>query len=445
MASDENAAVRFRVALAVSELGEGNSERVLASILRRDPGDEWIRAAVFAGSRQNSLALLDLLLGDRSFMSHADSLGAVKQLAANVAASEPPEAVVALLSATGKATGPGSRRIRMAAASGIAAGLERKGSSLPLMLDDSERPELREAIAAVLAEAPSVAVDRDGANVPERTEAIGLLSWAPQEDALTALGSLLTPDEPAEIQLAAVRSLSLHTGQHVGRILVDSWRSYSPAVRREAVEVLFSREGTIAAVPRGSLGRGSTCDSAGPNTADSVAGAPAARASAGRRSRSSPARQCQALRMCSGNIAPPPCRRETRAGGPRYSSASVRLAIYSAARATRWVRTWSNALRPRGMNCSSTSSIQTGQCSRTMSITGLMPRTEACSPGSSHASRKAALPCGEVKASRTSWHDRTSNPLISMGLSLMPEGLEDEIDPAEMSDLLSFLKSHARQ
>jgi len=35
------------------------------------------------------------------------------------------------------------------------------------------------------------------------------------------------------------------------------------------------------------------------------------------------------------------------------------------------------------------------------------------------------------------------NTLTSMGLSLMPEGLEDEIGPAEMVDLLSFVQSQS--
>ena len=35
--------------------------------------------------------------------------------------------------------------------------------------------------------------------------------------------------------------------------------------------------------------------------------------------------------------------------------------------------------------------------------------------------------------------------LLSMGLSLMPEGLEDEIDQREMADLLRFVQGQARQ
>ena len=444
MASDENAAVRFRVALAVSELGEGNSERVLASILRRDPGDEWIRAAVFAGSRQNSLALLDLLLGDRSFMSHADSLGAVKQLAANVAASEPPEAVVALLSATGEATGPGSRRIRMAAASGIAAGLERKGSSLPLMRDDSERPELREAIAAVLAEAPSVAVDKDGAKVPERTEAIGLLSWAPQEDALTALGSLLTPDEPAEVQLAAVRSLSLHTGQRVGRILVDNWRSYSPAVRREAVEVLFSREERLQPFLEALSDGAVLATQLDPTRQTALL----------EHHRQGIRRQAEQIFASSAVSSPEDVLREYRSTAVQAGDPGRGAEVFKRECATcHLLGGTGHEVGPDLVERAASSrdellvdildpnrSVQSNYVNYRVDaadgsvLTGILARE---SESSVTLRRGEGI---EDVVARSNIHS-----LISMGLSLMPEGLEDEIDPAEMSDLLSFLKSHARQ
>ena len=241
LAADEDPGVRFQVALAVPGADRGDGPAILAGILRRDPGDEWIRAAVFSGARENSLALLELLLQDSSFLADPDSPGAVRQLAANVASRKSPEAIRDVLAATSKLTESNGQWIRMAAVSGVANGLERAGSSLPAMRTSHENRALGAAIAEVLAEAPTVAVDKDSGNLPERTEAIRLLSWAPREAALSALDGLLSPDEPAEIQLAAVRSLSAYGGQEVGQILIRHWRMYSPAVRREAVEVLFGR------------------------------------------------------------------------------------------------------------------------------------------------------------------------------------------------------------
>src|SRR5262249_52409709 len=48
------------------------------------------------------------------------------------------------------------------------------------------------------------------------------------------------------VQLAAVRSLALHAGPAISETLLAPWSSYSPAVRREVLEVLFSRPDRLA-------------------------------------------------------------------------------------------------------------------------------------------------------------------------------------------------------
>ena len=54
MVSDADASVRFRTALLLSMVEGGVATRALAKILRHDPADEWIRAAVFSASRSSS-------------------------------------------------------------------------------------------------------------------------------------------------------------------------------------------------------------------------------------------------------------------------------------------------------------------------------------------------------------------------------------------------------
>lgn len=442
MASDQDAAVRFRVALAVSEVRDSSAEEVLAAILRRDPGDEWIRAAVFAGARQNSLALLDLLLRDRGFMADPASLGAVRHLAANVATGEPTEAVEALLNATRNAVGPNRARILMAAASGIAAGLDRKGTSLPAMRDGSERAGLRAAIATVLAEAPSVAVDK-GEELQGRAQAINLLSWAPEADALAALESLLTPDEPADIQLAAVRSLASHDGQEVGRILVNGWRSYTPAVRREAVEVLFSREDRLQPFLDG-LSRG---------TVLATHLDPARRTALLEHRRQDIRRQARRIFSDSAVASPEDVIREYRSATASEGDPVRGAEVFERECATcHQLGGTGHAVGPDLVERAASDreellidildpnrSVQSNFVNYRLDavdgrvLTGILARE---SEGSVTLRRGEGV---EDVVARSNIQS-----LLSMGLSLMPEGLEDEIEPAEMTDLLSFLKSHAR-
>jgi putative heme-binding domain-containing protein len=78
-------------------------------------------------------------------------------------------------------------------------------------------------------------------SIPERSQAIHLLAFAPPESATKTLPALLSPQEPQELQLAAVRALSQQDPPGLADTLLERWSAYSPGVRREVIEVLFSR------------------------------------------------------------------------------------------------------------------------------------------------------------------------------------------------------------
>ena len=59
------------------------------------------------------------------------------------------------------------------------------------------------------------------------------------------LQGLLGPQKPADIQMAAVRALALQENSRVTDILLASWGSFTPSVRREVLEALFGRVGRL--------------------------------------------------------------------------------------------------------------------------------------------------------------------------------------------------------
>jgi putative heme-binding domain-containing protein len=63
-----------------------------------------------------------------------------------------------------------------------------------------------------------------------------------------ALKKLLTPQTSDTIEMAAVRSLSLHDDRSVATTLIQAWSVSSPAVRREIQEALFARADRIPAL-----------------------------------------------------------------------------------------------------------------------------------------------------------------------------------------------------
>ncbi len=444
MASDPDPAVRFRVALAGPELNVDTVSEILAKILRRDPGNEWIRAAVLAGARRESLPLLDLLLRDQSFVADPGSSVAVRQLATSVATRESPEAIHAVLSATRGTSGLHGKAIRMAAATGIAAGLAQAGSSLSELRDSTESPTLASAIADALDDAVSVAGGSDNSNVAERTEAIGLLTWAPREPALRALAALLSPGESPEIQLAAVRALASHGGDEVGQIIVRGWRTYSPAVRREAVEVLFSREerlepfldalasGNVLASHLDPSRRAALLDHPRPDFRRRAQRVLSGWETANPRNligdyRSALTQQGDARR--GKRVFERECATCHRLGGMGHEVGPDLVERAASPRE----ELLADILDPNRKLQSNYVNYRLDALDGRV-VTGILARESAGS---------VTLRRGEGIEDMVARSDIGS--LTSMGLSLMPEGLEDEIDPSEMADLLTFVQSQARQ
>ncbi|MDE0102070.1 MAG: HEAT repeat domain-containing protein [Bryobacterales bacterium] len=444
MSSDRDAAVRFRAALAIPGLAPGLASEILAGMLPRDAGDEWIRAAAFAGAHDDPLGLLERLVRDKTFLAGPGSEAAVRQMASSVASKGRPDAIQSVLAAMRGLDDPQDRGLQISAAAGIATGLESRGESLANLVRGPESPQLAAELAAVLDVALTVAVEPAGATPTERTEAIRLLRWAPAERALPALANLLTPDEPAAVQLAAVRSLGFHRGEEVGRILAAAWRTYSPAVRREAAEALFSRDERLPAfldaLENGTalashldpirqtalLGhaqaeireraRGILAGQTAAPLADALGRHRAALALTGDARAGAPIfeRECATCHRLAGvghDVGPDLVE---RASSPR---AELLVDILDPNRSLQ-----SNYVNYR-------LDTRDGRV-----VTGVLAREWA---------KSLTLRRGE--GIEDTVQRREIADLTSMGLSLMPEGLGDEISPAEMADLLAFLRGQARQ
>jgi putative heme-binding domain-containing protein len=87
---------------------------------------------------------------------------------------------------------------------------------------------------------------RDGKRpLGRRITAVQLLGYGPFATSAPALQALLDPQQAPDVQLAAVRALALQDNSRVADILLASWKSFTPAVRREALEALCARVGRL--------------------------------------------------------------------------------------------------------------------------------------------------------------------------------------------------------
>jgi putative membrane-bound dehydrogenase-like protein len=243
LVDDPSPRVRFQLAFTLGESNAPECVAALARLAKQDAGEPWTQTAVLSSAHHCAPDLLQALTSDRKFTAKADAsqLQALKRLAA-LAGTRGGDAemarVLTLLGTQAKQIEPW----QAALLEGLGQGLQLGPQGLAKLWEQPP-PALKEAVAQarVLFEQAAATCKDTKRSVPERVSAVQLLGNGPFALLASAAGELLTPQTPPEIQLAAVRALGLHAQPRVTELLLSSWSTYSPVVRREALEAMFAR------------------------------------------------------------------------------------------------------------------------------------------------------------------------------------------------------------
>jgi putative heme-binding domain-containing protein len=135
---------------------------------------------------------------------------------------------------------------QMAGLNGLAEGMSRRGVQLGVFLrkslPDSDAPRIT---GNLLSQAAGAARD-DKREVAERLGAVRLLAHAEWTTARPPLVQLMYDDPAQEIRIAAVRALAAHPHKEVPALLMKSWGSLTPAIRREVLEAMLRQPDRIA-------------------------------------------------------------------------------------------------------------------------------------------------------------------------------------------------------
>jgi putative membrane-bound dehydrogenase-like protein len=228
-ADDPAITVRFQVALTLGDWPAPEAGRALGRLAAQDGGDRWMRAAVLSSAASHAGAILEAVLASAGPGGPPPAL--VEPLIATAAGSGGDlRAIVRLLGPVGgRATEPW----RLGA---IAALLD--GSRDGTLVDD---PVARAAIAS----ARSLVADAS-ARPGDRVAAIRLLGRirSNRDGDRDVLAGRLDPAEPAEVQRAAIRGLAQLGGPGSARAILARWARLSPSARASALDSLLAREET---------------------------------------------------------------------------------------------------------------------------------------------------------------------------------------------------------
>jgi putative membrane-bound dehydrogenase-like protein len=253
LAADTDPHVRMQVAYSLGAATDAQSAETLAQLLTDAEADVYLKAAATSSLNKVNIGLvLSRVLAAENGQPPAalvEQLLTIATALGNEAAVR--DAVDAVLAGKGDV-----KLWQLAALGGLLDVLERR----KLKLDEIAGGSATDALAAIFAQARQIATgEAVGRELPERVAAIRLLGRGSsgQDEDLKLLAGLLTPQQPAEVQLAVVAALARLRQPDLAAALLTGWSSHTPALRGQILDVLVSREdssaGLLAAIEGGQV------------------------------------------------------------------------------------------------------------------------------------------------------------------------------------------------
>lgn len=437
VATDPSPRVRLQ---ALASMGSGGraAADIIAAALERDATDPWISLAALSLATSDHGAILEswvkLVGGKAPGNATRDAINRLSVLAGDGTVTDRTSFLVSWSRLPESWQAP--------ALAGLAKGMRRAGNSLA-DLEKSKNPMAKTALAMVKARLDAAGKKSLDDKVPlaDRVESLGLSMLSSEEPTTEALETWLSGRSPVELQVAAVQGLASR-GTKPGTLakVVESLKGLSAAGRREAELFLAGsaagRDALLAALDSGSVS---------PGLLEGVT------------------RQRMARHATE--------RKKTDLAGRLTSGSASRAKVLESYKASSAPETPSDPDKGRAVfrkNCATCHRLENtghvvgpdllaalkGKDKATLLVAILDPNREIDSryvnqvvtlrSGRTTTGLTAVETAGSLTLKRAEGVEEVLlrgqiDSIEATGQSLMPEGLEKEIPPASMADLLAYL------
>ena len=269
---DENPLIRRSAAFALGQVEANLVMQPLAKLAKRDGENDLTHYAIAWGFKEEPGIFLAELLRDELFAARPMSrewiktLGAAltANLSASVDNSNNPLKIRNERTASPRGTmSAEQRRDNIDAACGLLKSLFRKdqlaagelmlalapvdGSELAERLHDSTDGESGRFLQSYLEVIRGIATDK-GHAMKARLKSFHQLRLSTFVDEKSWLGELFAIDQPPELQIAALDLVSNFNDEEIARWIIEKWPGMTPMIRDRAVHVLVSRSRWLTAL-----------------------------------------------------------------------------------------------------------------------------------------------------------------------------------------------------
>ncbi|REK11422.1 MAG: dehydrogenase [Planctomycetota bacterium] len=249
LASDDDPHVQLQRAYTLGEWKDPRAGQALGELALRYRDDEYMTAAVLSSvNRENLYEVVARVLDDESAEPPAELL---EKLVSMASAFEDERSLAAALARIAQPTEGDYAAWQMTALAGLLEALDRADASWH-ELDAEGR------LAEMFSRARATVAHEDAAD-ESKLRAIRLLGHdaSHQADDIEALVALLVPQSSGQVQTAAVAALVRMGSDDVPEALLAGWKSHGPELRSEVLDGLLAREdwtkALLAAVESGQV------------------------------------------------------------------------------------------------------------------------------------------------------------------------------------------------
>ncbi len=257
METDPDSRVRFQVLATLGSVSSPASAAARKRMLDRDMEDRWFQIAALSTSSNGALPAFEAAI-DSHWTKTPGRVNYLEQLGSILGARGKSAELATVLAAVARPSSAGDAEWwRAAVLGGLGEGIRARHSPLaPLdvlfALYGDPAPTVRQAALRLIESAgiprgrepllkQAALVAADHKEQPERrVDALGLLALSPQSQPAEFYQKLIDPSEAESVQAAAARALGKSKGPDAAKFFLARWRSFTPAIRNEAGQALFT-------------------------------------------------------------------------------------------------------------------------------------------------------------------------------------------------------------
>jgi putative membrane-bound dehydrogenase-like protein len=241
LTSDTESVVQFQLALSLGECSHGDADRALAEILSSHSGSPDIADAVLTSINRRAGGVLAHLLGNRDWFRAPQANRILTAIVAQIVRQQREEDLAILVDAVARS----DKDSHSVATSAVLRALSRlparsleNSSSAQL----AELQRLRTGAAESVVRSARFILDQDTATLSDRVAAIESLALDRFESHREVFERLLSPQEPAAIQSAVLKTCGEFDSPEVAAVVLSAWNAFGPGERSQATELLLRRE-----------------------------------------------------------------------------------------------------------------------------------------------------------------------------------------------------------